>query len=316
MASDSSQVSVEIAYTWEPLLIQYIYEPALPIRVSASAAKAGKEAVCVIALDTASDNALAMTATSSLTADGCALYSNSASKIGISVAKGATMAGSSIYTGGGFGGPLDAFTPQPIVDSPALSDPLSDRNAPASTGCTETNYFIDSGAVSLNPGTYCGGITVDGGAEVTFKAGDFIIKDGPFVIAGNAVVKGDNVGFYFSGEKAVMDFDVSTQVNLGGRKSGPMTGILFFEDRKAPLNREFIIRSMDAERFEGTIYLPRGRFIVDKASRVGQKSKWTAIIANQIEVRKGPNIRINSDYSGSDIPVPQGIASTGARLVN
>jgi len=86
-----------------------------------------------------------------------------------------------------------------------------------------------------------------------------------------------------------------------------MAGILFFEDRTASYNRPFVIRSKDAERFEGTIYLPKGHLFIDKESRVGQLSKWTAIIANQIEIGNGPNVQINSDYAGSSIPVPEGV---------
>lgn len=52
--------------------------------------------------------------------------------------------------------------------------------------------------------------------------------------------------------------------------------------------------------------------MVDKASRVGQNSNWTAIIARQIEIKKGPELQINSDYAGSDIPVPDGIGPNGA----
>ena len=124
-------------------------------------------------------------------------------------------------------------------------------------------------------------------------------------------MQGENVGFYFDGAKATFDFGVSTQVNLTAPKSGSMSGILFFEARNSVANRDFVIRSKDAERFEGTVYLPKGRFVVDKASRVGQLSDWTAIIARQIEIKNGPSLQINADYGASDIPVPNGIGPTG-----
>ena len=108
---------------------------------------------------------------------------------------------------------------------------------------------------------------------------------------------------------------VSTQVALTAPKSGPLAGILFFEDRKSEANREFIIRSKDAERFEGTVYLPKGKLIIDKASRVGQRSAWTAIIAKRIETGKGPQVEINADYASSTIPVPEGIAPQGGRAI-
>ncbi len=45
-----------------------------------------------------------------------------------------------------------------------------------------------------------------------------------------------------------------------------MSGILFFEDRNSSGNRQFTIRSKDAEKFEGAIYLPKGALWIDKAS--------------------------------------------------
>jgi hypothetical protein len=93
-----------------------------------------------------------------------------------------------------------------------------------------------------------------------------------------------------------------------------LSGILFFEDRSAPVGRDFYIRSKDAELFEGVVYLPKGNLIVDKESRVGQRSNWTAIVARTIETKNGPFLEINSDYGGSDIPVPEGIGPTNGTV--
>jgi hypothetical protein len=43
-------------------------------------------------------------------------------------------------------------------------------------------------------------------------------------------------------------------------------------------------------------------------SRFAELSDWTAIIAREIQVEDGPEIRLNSDYANSEIPVPAGIA--------
>ena len=110
------------------------------------------------------------------------------------------------------------------------------------------------------------------------------------------------------------DFVPTSTLSLTAPKTGPMAGILFSEDRSAPLGRNFVMRSKDAERLEGVIYLPRGRLVVEKASRIGQVSKWTAIIARNIEIRQGPELQLNSDYGGSSIPVPGGITQTSTKV--
>ena len=78
--------------------------------------------------------------------------------------------------------------------------------------------------------------------------------------------------------------------------------------------RTFAIRSMNAEQFEGTIYLPRGNLLVEKASRLGQKSNWTAIVANKIKIDSGPQLVINSNYGASNIPAPNGIEGKNSNI--
>lgn len=311
------EVEVKLAEVWQPFMLQFLDSSVLPIRVSASASLAGSESLCVIALDRRAGKALAMTGASTLSANGCAIYSNSNASRGISIVRGAKLAASTTYSAGGYVGPAKGFLPEPITDSPQMDDPLIDRIEPRAGRCTKNNRVIKRGKKTLYPGTYCGGLLIGGRAKVTLKPGTYIMKGGPLVVSGNATLHGKNVGFFFDGDRSVFSFGTSTQINLTAPKSGNMSGMLFFESRKAPPNRVFLIKSKDAEQFEGTVYLPRGRFVVDKASRVGQLAKWTAIVANQIEIRRGPNLQINSNYASSAIPVPNGIAPEGssARLL-
>jgi hypothetical protein len=154
-------------------------------------------------------------------------------------------------------------------------------------------------------------------SDVFLKPGIYIIKDGPLKLHGNGKFYGENVGFYFEGDKADLDVNPTMTLDLTAPKSGPLSGILFFEDRSTKIGRAFAIRSKNAERLEGTIYLPNGRLFVDKASKIGQASKWTAVVARYFEIVDGPDIQMNSDYAGSDIPVPSGIGpNTELRLTN
>ena len=47
---------------------------------------------------------------------------------------------------------------------------------------------------TLSPGTYCGGITIDGsGPTVTLQPGIYVMVDGPFWVKGGGIVIGDKV---------------------------------------------------------------------------------------------------------------------------
>lgn len=307
ISQDRKDVTVDISYTWKPMVIQYFNSSALPIKVKSIASLAGDQSVCVIALDQSSHASIDMTSKASMTANNCVIYSNSKSTQGIAAVKQASITGTEIMSSGGYTGPDSSYMPLPLVDTPQIDDPLKDRVQPTIGGCDYNDISIKN-SVTLQPGVYCGGLDMNGSAVVTLSPGDYIIKDGPLSVRGNSSLIGDDVSFFMTGSNAVFDFEVSTQAVLGARKTGPMTGILFFEDRSSPTDRTFTIRSKDAEKFEGAIYLPKGILWIDKASKVGQRSSWTAIIANKISIGNGPDIVINADYANSTIPVPEGIS--------
>ena len=317
IARNRKEVEVRLEEVWQPFMLQFLNDSVMPIKVSSAASLAGSESLCVIALDRQSANSLAMTGASTLAANGCAIYSNSKSSKGIAIVRGAKMSASSTYSAGGYLGPSNGFYPKPNTDSSQIADPLIDRAQPQVGGCKFRNTVVKRGHKIFYPGTYCGGMLLAGRSHTFLKPGTYIMKDGPLVVSGDATLTGENVGFFFEGDRSVFNFGTSTQINLTAPKTGKMAGMLFFESRNSPPNRTFLIKSKDAEQFEGTVYLPKGRFVVDKESRVGHLARWTAIVANQIEIRRGPNLQINSDYSFSSIPVPEGIApaSGSARLI-
>lgn len=314
ITDDEKKVTVNASLIWTPLLLHHLSKSVMPLEVTATASRAGAENVCVIALDNSSKDSLSVTRTSSIQANECAIYSNSSDPDGVNTDSGSVVAASTTYSAGGYNGPLGSYKPEPVTDSPLIADPLIDRVEPVSGSCEKTNFFMTSGSVTLNPGTYCGGIDIGGKSQVTLNPGIYIIKDGPFYLCSNATMTGENVGFFFEGDKSFFEFCASTQVNLTAPKTGPMAGILFFEQRSATPGRLFAIRSKDAEKFEGTVYLPQGKLLVEKSSRVGQQSNWTAIIANTIEIDSGPALEINSDYGASDIPVPEGISGKNGTI--
>ena len=203
-----------------------------------------------------------------------------------------------------------AVDPVPTTDCPAVPDPLLGRAPPVAGSCDQTGYAVNNGNQILDPGTYCGGLKIKGTAAVTFTAGTYIIKDGKFTVEDNSKITGEHVGFYLFGNASVINFTDDASVTLTGSKDGDMAGLLFFEDRAAPINRKHHIQSTKVDVLTGTIYLPRGQLLIDPNSEVAQDSAYTAIIAHRLELTEGPELVLNSDYGGTDVPVPAGIVST------
>jgi len=86
--------------------------------------------------------------------------------------------------------------------------------------------------ISLPPGTYCGGLTIDG-RNVRFLPGNHIILDGPLIFRNNAEAIGEDVTFVMNGLSSVLTVqsgaDVDITAPLEGSKVG-MPGMAFFQD--------------------------------------------------------------------------------------
>ena len=304
-------VKVNVREDWQPYFAQVLSRGITPVIASATASLVGASSICVLALNPSSSKAFHMDKSSKLSASGCGVYSNSKHNIGLTVDQSAALKANLVCSAGGVK-LRGTISPAALTDCPPIEDPLANRIAPSVIGCDFTNTKISSGTRTLNPGHYCGGLEVSGTAIVSLNSGDFVIKDGPLKVAGNAKFSGQHVGFYLSGNAARIDFSGSSQIDLTGSKSAEMSGLLFFEDRAAPASRRHRISSTFVKNLTGTIYLSRGYLFVDPNSKVAGQSAYTAIIADRIELTEGPELILNSDYNASDVPVPDGIRTAAS----
>ena len=188
---------------------------------------------------------------------------------------------------------------------------------------------ITKGFHSIDPGTYCAGLEITETAQVTLRPGVYVMKNGPLVVKKTASMTGENVGFYFTGDKGGLLFDKDTTISLTAPKDGVMASLLFFEERwvsnpdpallsdgllpapPAPPTdqpvRQYRIISNNARMLLGTIYLPAGRLIVEAKKPIGDLSAYTVVVARLVNLYEGPNLVLNARYGASDIPVPEGV---------
>jgi hypothetical protein len=295
---------------------------AKPVTASAVAQVQGS-AVCMIGLDVKAGRTLHLQKKAAITAHNCAIYSNSKNKEGITVEGEAKVTADFICSSGGI--KLDkamSLDPAPVLDCPPMTDPLASRPAPTVGECTHNKFKLAKGKTqTLSPGVYCGGMEVEGTANL--EAGTYIIKDGPLFIKKSGELKGKNVGFFLTGKDALINFEKETVIELSGPRAGVMAGLLFFEDRNVtaadkttvieydinglPKPQEHRIRSDDARELVGTIYIPRNKLLVDGDKPIASESAYTVIIAREFVLAEGPEIVLNTDYSLSDVPVPAGV---------
>ncbi len=315
IAGDNSGLTVNLEYHWQPFVLHHLGGNVLPLKVTATANLAGTKKICMIGLEEKNNRTIHLTKRASLEARDCGVYANSSDKQAIRVDDNARIvAGVTCSSGGVKGAKHASFTPQPITDCPPISDPLLNRVQPSVGLCDFNNYEIKKGMHVLYPGTYCGGLKVRGTAEAKLQPGIYIINGGKLEVTDKARFEGENVGFFLAGDKAKLLFKKETTINLTAPKTGPMAGLLIFEDRAASKIEKHQITSDNARLLLGTIYLPNGTLKIDSEGPIADQAAYTAIIARAVELAEGPTLYLNSNYNATDVPVPEGLQNASVYL--
>ncbi len=317
VANDLSAITVTLNMTMPTYVMQFFSASSATLNASATARVVGGQPICVIGLDSGANFTIGMDKSAQLQANGCSVYSNSTKPDGLFAKNSATLTAAFICSAGGKAGAgPGSFSPTPLTGCPAMPDPLASRPPPTFSGCDYTNYVVSGGSTTIFPGTYCGGVTIEGGATVQMAAGVYVLQSGPFYVTGGATVQGTYVGLYFTGSGAVLNLDTLSNVTLSAPSSGAMAGILVYEDRSSPAGQTHQIISDNARTLLGTIYIPQGTLYVAANNPVADQSAYTIIVARRFQLSAGPTLVLNTNYSATDVPTPDNVGpnATSAML--
>jgi len=313
--SATQRISVEVEQDDYAYFVMGYFRSSPQIRVSATAQASGSTNICVIGLSGSEVSTVELNANSVLHAPNCAVYSNSTDTRGMVSKSNSILTSALACSAGGYEGAARNYSSMPLTDCPAMADPLADRPAPAvPAGCKEQNLRLQHYVGNIAPGTYCGGLVVDAHSTVTMLPGIYVMKDGPFIANSDSVVRGVGVGVYFTGAGARFEFKSNAEVSLEAPKQGEMAGIIFFQDRSAPI-LDFLIESQLTRNLLGTIYLARGNLVVNTTNRVADQSAYTAIVVHKLLLNASPRLVLNTDYDQTTVPVPEGLGPTGQKVV-
>jgi hypothetical protein len=272
---------------------------------------------CIYVLDPSSSGAFTATGSSNTTAT-CGIFVHSTSTSGFTTTGSARVTASQILinsTAASIGGSTSVIpTPTYNAGSPATSDPIAGvQTIPTFSNpnpCSTAAHNIGSTTVTtLNPGTYCGGITIGNSAQVTFAAGDYLINDGLsiggaskvtfgaglYIINGSAsgvalsfgnstIVNGAGVTFFITGQYTGhtignVQSTGATTVNLAAPLSGPYQGMLFLQDPALNYTSTNSFANSAASVLQGTLYFPSTAVSYSGASSTGT---YTAMIAKTL----------------------------------
>ena len=330
ISSDPLEVRVAARQASEPAFGgTFGFSPG-EIEAVALARIVGRPNICLLGLNPSAAGTISLEKDARVTAQGCAVFSNSVSPQSIMSRSSSALTANLICAAGGSDGGKGAFLPDPLNDCPTFEDPLASRPEPASTPCGGTELVVAAmsgtttrrttsvktsgstgtvikSAQTLSPGTFCGGLEITDGAAVTLEPGIYVIDGGALRVDDGARLIGTNVGFFFKGDRAKLRFERLSTIDLTAPRDGVMAGLLFFGSRSQPKNVRHEILSDDARNLLGTLYFPTGELSVDATSPIADKSAYTAIVARKVSLYGGPHLVLNSGFDKSEVPVPEGI---------
>jgi hypothetical protein len=178
-------------------------------------------------------------------------------------------------------------------------------DAPNVGGCDVTNLPTINGDASLQPKTYCGGITIHGTGTVTFAPGTYILLGGGLTVTGSPTLSGNGVTFYNTADAGhpygAINLTGSSSSVLTAPLTGPLQGILFFQDRAISPKNNPPASSIDASSgatFTGALYFPTTTLQYKGTPNLTAQS---IIVAWKLDVRG--DVSINDTFPNGGLPV-------------
>jgi Flp pilus assembly protein TadG len=265
---------------------------------------------CIYALDRTAADAFKISGSAQLVAT-CGIFVNSSNSGAFSAQGTSQTTSNNILVNGGASVANNAsVTPAPTTNAGSQPDPLASLAMPTVTAtCDHTNFSV-ANTQTLSPGTYCGGITVQGGGQVTFSPGMYILNGAGMTFNGGSTATGSGVTFFNTGQygqsPGPVNFAGGSLVTLSAPTSGTYQGMLVVQDRNLSYNQNNNFTTGAASTITGTLYFPSTAVTYAGASNTGS---YTALVAKTVAFTGTSNFK--NDPTGTFT----GLASTVRALI-
>jgi len=319
-----TRVVVELAATVETLLGK-VFDGERTLTASAKAEIFGGQNICIIAADLKLDApGVSLEGDARIQAGDCGVYSNSRQWFSVRAKESSHITAQFICAAGGYDGGKGNVSRPVTTDCTQIRDPLASRPVPDSQGCDPSlpKAISENQDVTLFPGTYCGGLTIEGNARVSFAPGIYMFRDGPLLIGDTATVTGENVGLFFDDDTSHFEFNDNADIMFSAPVTGLMAGMVVSArngcgtETRCHSERVFTITSANVRSLLGTIYLPLDDLIVDTTMPVSEEAAFTILIVDNLYMKQSSVLVLNTDYAATSVPVPEGfVGQPSTRIV-
>jgi len=267
---------------------------------------------CVLALNKTASGAVTVQGGAQVVLDSCNLYDDPTSGSALTVGGSATLSALTVGVVGNISGTSSVTATKGIATGLLpLSDPYANVPLPSFSGCDEHNYTAKT-TVTIDPGVYCGGISVIAGATLTLNPGIYFLDRGNLSAVGSSAITGTGVTLVFTSSTgsnyATASITGNAIVNLTAPTSGPTAGIVIFGDRAMPVGTSFKLTGGGSQVFGGAIYVPKGALEFSGGNSTG--SSCTQIVADTISLSGNSSLKLDCNGFGT-----KPIGSAAGKLV-
>ena len=252
---------------------------------------------CIYVLDPSAQYAFLANNGATVVVDGCAIAVNSTSGQAAGVYGGASVTGSELDTVGGCN--CTGTYPTLVTGGDPVADPFAALPGLTPGSCAaHPSMYTPSSGTRINPGTYCGGITVTNGVTgVTFAPGIYIIKGGGLTFGGGITTSGSGVMFYLTGTNSTyrsVTIANGANVVFSAPTSGIYQGVLFYQDRTITSSSNATFAGGAVTNLTGSLYFPTT--YVNFSNGYSSTGSSMAIVAKRVSFVGGA--RITYDPTG------------------
>lgn len=262
---------------------------------------------CVVALDRSNVTDVTETGNTVVNLNNCSMYINSPRASALTMTGLAKINAWSAYISGNYSLSGQAklttthgtFTGVAPIDDPYLSVPV-----PSFSGCNQTNYSLNAGAVrTLNPGVYCNGFQLSGGANVTLNPGVYIIDRGSFSMTGGSTLTGTSgvtivLTSSTGSNYATASIAGGSVLTVNAPTTGSTAGLAFFQDRNAPSTGVDSFAGGATQNINGAIYFPNQMVTYAGGTSTGG-ANCTQLVSLLITFNGNSNFNTNCTAAGT-----------------
>jgi hypothetical protein len=304
-AGDSNFVEAIVSQPKDTFFMNALGWSSITVKARAVGGLGAADA-CVWALDTTARDSFTIGGGGNVTLN-CGVVVDSSDSRALNLTGGSTMTATSIGITGGYVA-CCGITPTPVTSVPAEADPVGYMATPSySTTCDfdtaahpKTGSNAYHGTYTLSPGTYCGGIEIKAGSNITFNPGLYVLMDFGLQATGGSTLTGNGVSFLNTWDHAHFDSHGCPNkagsflaggggtVTFTAMTTGSLAGFVWFSRVPACAGLVDTISGGSTTTISGAIYMPYDEVVWGGGG--GDTHTWTKIIAAQLSLTGGSTI--------------------------